>query len=749
MIDRPIDSIVQVETIPHLSNGIISVCYNFGAANDEYPIGTAHFLEHVVCNLRGKHMKNTLKAETRRDGTYYYANLLTDDLHSNMISFGKNLEIDKETFYTERNIIDREIAQFRLNKRNVTLEYLQNLLFANQGYGNSILGSSETIKRITLNKLQQAFVKYRTPSSIVVIGPWEKEKVIESIISTNFLTENMDINYFYNFSGKLGRGIKILPEEETQCTSFIAGAWPIPRVAGIDQRHINILNIIWNIRIKKYLAYTGFRLRTNLYKTIGILTLDSNEINGNKDDFSNCLKIFKEPINTKEFHQAYLKLNIEEQRLMEDLQSRVQIIANQIDTNIVTSEIRLEDVLNYQNKVSNILNIKNGVYILSSNYKEETYDIYEPRNEIPKLFPEIPKTVHNVQLNKQQKVGEPPIYKLKTKGNGQYYTIVSSPLTSRFHLLLRVDCRNLGRLIVSKNIPKEIFKKGVFEYVRYEGWHAIIHLSYFTLESLKEAISISSQLNWGDMGTNEIELNKYFNFNLETEIKSKILKGFKRPPIPNLLNTPILLGKSVLIPNREAKTKVVEDLDSILFNKVTLQLDSNLYDEKEFKVNKTIIGAKFSGVAIVGKLSAFSLSCLALQEAAFGSNNEFPTLEEMVRNEGYSYRIVQSLLTMGNQYYIYWGIQCEPENRNKFKGLVINWLKEILKCEKVVEEWFLTHWSPFQPQYHRSVFQLIREVDRMGYYTQPEFSEKLSISKCVESLLTESLEEIYFEQISS
>lgn len=102
----------------------------------------------------------------------------------------------------------------------------------------------------------------------------------------------------------------------------------------------------------------------------------------------------------------------------------------------------------------------------------------------------------------------------------------------------------------------------------------------------------------------------------------------------------------------------------------SIKLQPEAYSYTGIEVNKRVIGARFSGVAIIGKLNGFSLSSLVLQEAAFGSNNDFPTLEQMVRNEGYSYRIVQSLLAIGKQPFIYWGIQCEPKDRGKFKVLV-------------------------------------------------------------------------------
>lgn len=744
-MNSSIDSILQVEYIPNLANGIINLSYNFGAANNEFPIGTAHFLEHVVCSLRAKDIKSPLRAETRRDVTSYYMNLLKDDLYSTISSFEKKLNIDQETVERERSIIVREIAQFQLNKRNRLLEYLQNVLFAGQGYGNSILGTSDSIKNISQKELQNALKSYRTPSSIVAIGPWTREEVVEAIYATNLIKENTCNKTSDNFIGKLGNGIKTIPEElQSECIA--AGAWMVPRVGGIDQRHITLLHNIWQGRIKKYLSQTGLNVRINLYKSIGMMTLDSNRLSYKEADFSTYLSLLNEPVSKKEFNNAFLKLHIEEQRRLEDLQSRTQLVLTQGKSNTLTSEIRLVDILKYQNEVAERLNKSNGVYIFSPNDNLETYKVYKPQFNQDKNLSVFNNYDHGTTKSKQYKGEGNPILKIYSSEDASYYnTIVSSALTSRFHLVFRVDGSMIGRLLLPLDIPKELLKKGVLEYIRYEGWHSIIHLSFFTLESLKEAIFISSSLDWCNIEIRESDLIQYFNSNLETEMKYKILESFK--PIHILMKRPNLIGKSVIIPNQEAGTQVAKELEFKLSYTTTPQFLA--YTNNEIKIIKKVVATRFSGVAVIGKLSEFSLSALALQEAAFGSSNIFPTLEHMVRKEGYSYRIVQSLITVDNQPCIYWGIQCTPKDRRKFRVLVVNWLNKILQYEKIVEEWFLTQWSPFHPQNHRSVFQLIREVDRMGYYAQAEFSKNINIRGCVESLLNESLEEILFEQVSS
>ncbi|MBO8164420.1 MAG: hypothetical protein H0Z34_11970 [Brevibacillus sp.] len=81
-----------------------------------------------------------------------------------------------------------------------------------------------------------------------------------------------------------------------------------------------------------------------------------------------------------------------------------------------------------------------------------------------------------------------------------------------------------------------------------------------------------------------------------------------------------------------------------------------------------------------------------------------------------AYRIVQSICLQDRTPYIYWGVQTPPQQITSFVETVHEWLMLTLANAERIEAWFAEMWAACHPGRHRSVAQLIRDVDRTAAY---------------------------------
>ena len=725
------DTEINIETLSTLDVGIVNINYPIGSAYDGIPSGTAHFLEHIICSTHNfAHGK--LTAQTQRDETNYYFYVSKNNIDTIFKELSWKISINENILRQERNTIRNEIKQFNINSRNRALEYLHSLLFKGKGYGKSILGNEDQILQISKFDLEKGMELYKTPKSVNITGPWKKEYIMNCICQSDLIGKTGLHSSINNLSPiTIGRGQHTLLEDTN--VPFLGGAWFL-NINKSAQIYIQILKCIWENRITKNYPY--FTLRIHLYNYGGILTVDSTSVKADQTDIEEIIALMKLPLSIQEFKKALIKVYINYHRLSEDLQTRLNY-QNNLDFQSALNKLTLEEMLEFQRNIINFISYEIGLYLLS-NSKKKSNICYFP---IKKSNIEVLKEKNTLNIpddtkdkEETKKVDNSSLLLLSKKNI--YYTASSSVLTKRYHVLLRVDCKEIGRLLLSNELPSELLIKGILENVRYEGWHTLYHISFFDEISMKESIKNFISYRWNYENHNSLINEERYMKNLEFEMKWRIIKAFNNPKVKN---RGYLIGISIVTPEEYIINK------DYFENFYSEEIQPPLSIEKGIIENK-VIKARFHGAALICRLPKQTLCSLILQETAFGNNVSFPTLESLVREKGLSYRIVQSLISDENELYIFWGIQCDPNNIGLFKDIVQEWLFYLEKYSDEVEKWFNRTWVYLNPQNHNSIFQLIRDIDRMGQYTQPSFDINFNFKEFIKNIKSEKLIEITFSE---
>ncbi|MGI6710102.1 MAG: EF-P 5-aminopentanol modification-associated protein YfmH [Bacilli bacterium] len=178
------------------------LCINFGAKNLEYyknqekivlPHGTAHFLEHLMFQMKNKvdameifsKQGANANAYTSYDSTVYYFNTVSN--------FEKNLNLLLDLVYTldcldidveeEKGIIEEELKMSLDNPIDNLINGVVNNLYQDAYVNYEIGGTIESINKITLEILKEAFTSFYTPKNmeLIIVGNVDKEKVLEII----------------------------------------------------------------------------------------------------------------------------------------------------------------------------------------------------------------------------------------------------------------------------------------------------------------------------------------------------------------------------------------------------------------------------------------------------------------------------------------------------------------------------------------------------------------------------------------
>lgn len=152
-----------------------------GVCEDKTNCGISHFLEHMA--FKGTKRRSAqqiadeiesvggyLNAYTSKEVTAYHAKLLKDDsdiaidILSDII---QNPTFLSEELERERNVILQEINQTQDTPDDIIFEHFQRIAFEGQSMGYSILGPTETVRKITADDLKQYLSKYYNADNII------------------------------------------------------------------------------------------------------------------------------------------------------------------------------------------------------------------------------------------------------------------------------------------------------------------------------------------------------------------------------------------------------------------------------------------------------------------------------------------------------------------------------------------------------------------------------------------------------
>lgn len=189
-------------------NFYITLTTDFGAMVTKYKKdnkqvevipGTAHFLEHKVCNLNDKKIADELEslgtyvnAYTSYYGTTYNLYGCKDVLRNIEILFNRvfTFNLTDKSVENEKSIIAQEISMQEDKKGYVINNKLNKNMFFNEYITNTVLGSVEDINKITKEYLYKIYEDVYTLNNMfcVVTGNFNKDEILSKVSS---LIENI------------------------------------------------------------------------------------------------------------------------------------------------------------------------------------------------------------------------------------------------------------------------------------------------------------------------------------------------------------------------------------------------------------------------------------------------------------------------------------------------------------------------------------------------------------------------------
>lgn len=176
----------------------IGVFLGVGTRNEVgFSSGISHFIEHMLF----KGTKNRSSSDISRDIDFFggYINAFTDhdrtcyhvrmpynnyetgiEVLSDMLinSLFLNEEIEKE-----RTVIADEIKMYEDSPEDYIYEKLMMKTFSNRGIGRNVLGSIESISKITRDEILRYFSTHYLPENAVVVvcGNFDEEKIMDCV----------------------------------------------------------------------------------------------------------------------------------------------------------------------------------------------------------------------------------------------------------------------------------------------------------------------------------------------------------------------------------------------------------------------------------------------------------------------------------------------------------------------------------------------------------------------------------------
>ncbi|MFZ4690131.1 MAG: M16 family metallopeptidase [Polymorphobacter sp.] len=156
--------------------------------------GLAHLFEHMV--FKGTHSRSaraiaeeiedvggSLNAWTSRDTTVFHARLLARDLPLGLgliADLVTNPRFDDDDLVREKDVVLQELGEARDTPDDIVFDHLQEAAFPGQALGRSILGSEDSLARLTTAHLRDWLARhYRNAGlTLVVAGKLDHDDVM-------------------------------------------------------------------------------------------------------------------------------------------------------------------------------------------------------------------------------------------------------------------------------------------------------------------------------------------------------------------------------------------------------------------------------------------------------------------------------------------------------------------------------------------------------------------------------------------
>jgi len=174
---------IVTDPVPSVETVAVGVWVAAGTRHETLEVnGISHLLEHMAFKGTAKRsaydiaeqMDNVggqLNAYTTRDHTAYYAKVLKEDLGlavDVLADILLNSTMDEEEFTREQQVVVQEIYQAEDTPDDIVFDRLQSTAYPDQALGWPVLGTVETVTRMTADDLRSYLRTNYTSGDIVV-----------------------------------------------------------------------------------------------------------------------------------------------------------------------------------------------------------------------------------------------------------------------------------------------------------------------------------------------------------------------------------------------------------------------------------------------------------------------------------------------------------------------------------------------------------------------------------------------------
>jgi predicted Zn-dependent peptidase len=176
---------VATDTMPGVESATVGIWTSCGARNEtEAENGVAHLLEHML--FKGTECRSAqaiaeeieavggqMNAYTARENTAYYARVLKEDvpLAVDIIAdLLQNSVFDNEELARERQVVLQEIGQANDTPDDVVFDHFQAAAYPGQPIGRPVLGTPETVGRMSRLALTNYLHAHYAPSELVLVA---------------------------------------------------------------------------------------------------------------------------------------------------------------------------------------------------------------------------------------------------------------------------------------------------------------------------------------------------------------------------------------------------------------------------------------------------------------------------------------------------------------------------------------------------------------------------------------------------
>ena len=254
----------------------VSIANRFGGAFEKSGVkGIAHFIEHLVFTGTKTRTHEDISREIEKKGgilnaftaqevTSFYFKLPSEHLFSGLdilTDIMKNPKFDGEKFEKEKKVILEEIKMYRDDPQKHVFELIERAMFE-KPFGESIIGSEETIKKMDRDFVFEYYRKHYSPEDYIVtiVGDCDFERVC------GYLENNFDkMGKRYKNEKIVKKNGEIIEEREGIDQANFIFAVHAPLVWSKEYYMLNVLDayladgmssrLFLEIREKRGLAY--------------------------------------------------------------------------------------------------------------------------------------------------------------------------------------------------------------------------------------------------------------------------------------------------------------------------------------------------------------------------------------------------------------------------------------------------------------------------------------------------------------